>query len=73
MIKLKLIYDEEVDAAYIEFEEAKEVITQRLTEDIAINYSGGRVVGIEILSAKEYLFKNSDFKKVILKNLQPVL
>lgn len=68
---MKLIYDEEVDAVYIEFEEAKEVTTQRLTEDIAINYTGGKIVGIEILSAKEYLFKNSDFRKVILKNLQP--
>ena len=69
---MKLIYDEEVDAAYLEFYKADEVITQRLTEDIAVNYSGGKISGIEILSAKEYLFKNSEYKKIILENLEPV-
>ena len=45
--------------------------TQRLTEDIAINYNqNGEVVGIEVLAAREHIFKKEDDLKVILENLQ---
>lgn len=69
---MRLTYDPSVDAAYIIFEEGKfEVTTQRLTEDIAINYSPkGEIVGIEILSATEHLFKNTKEPTVKLENLK---
>ncbi len=69
---MKISYDSEVDAAYIRLKEGKfEVTTQRLTEEIAINYAGdGSVVGIEILDASKYLFKHKR-PQVKLENLQP--
>lgn len=69
---MKVTYDPNVDAAYIVFEEGNhEVTTQRLTEDIAINYSkDGKVVGIEILSASEHLFKDRSMPVIELENLK---
>lgn len=69
---MKIIYDPNVDAAYIVFEEGgHEVMTQRLTEDIAVNYSkDGKVVGIEILSASEHLFKDKTEPEIELENLK---
>jgi len=69
---MKISYDETVDALYIRFvDEPRQVITQRLTEDIAINYGpDGEVVGIEVLSACEHVFKKEDGLKVVLENLQ---
>jgi len=54
---MKIIYDDQVDALYVKFVDAKtKVTTQQLTEDIAVNYGPkGDVVGIEILSAHEHL------------------
>ena len=54
---MRIIYDANVDAVYVKFLDKKsKVITQRLTEDIAVNYGPkGDVVGIEILSAHEHL------------------
>ena len=54
---MRISYDATVDAVYIRFsEKSRQVTTQRLTEDIAINYGKkGDVVGIEILSAHEHL------------------
>ncbi len=54
---MRIIYDANVDALYVRFVDKKsKVITQRLTEDIAVNYGPkGDVVGIEILSAHEHL------------------
>jgi len=54
---MKIIYDDQVDALYVKFVDAKtKVVTHQLTEDIAVNYGPkGDVVGIEILSAHEHL------------------
>ena len=54
---MKIIYDEQVDALYVKFVDAKtKVVTHQLTEDIAVNYGPkGDVVGIEILSAHEHM------------------
>lgn len=69
---MKIIYDPKVDAAYIRLKEGHfQVTTQKLTEDIAVNYaSDGSVVGIEILDAKKYILKH---KRPIIElvNLQP--
>ena len=68
---MKISYDPIVDAAYIRLKEGKfEVTTQRLTEDIAINYApNGSVVGIEILDARKYIFKHKR-PQIELENLQ---
>ncbi len=69
---MKISYDETVDALYIRFiDEPRQVTTQRLTEDIAINYDqNGEVVGIEVLAAREHIFKKEKTLKVVLENLQ---
>jgi uncharacterized protein YuzE len=69
---MKITYDPKVDAAYIRLKEGKfQVITQRLTDEIAVNYApDGSVVGIEILDASNYLFKHKH-PQVQLENLQP--
>ena len=68
---MKITYDPNVNAAYIRLREGKfQVTTQRLTEDIAINYDPhGSVVGIEILDASKYLFKHKQ-PQIELENLQ---
>lgn len=70
---MKITYDPKVDAAYIRLREGKfEVTTQRLTEEIAVNYApNGSVVGIEILDASKYLIKHKR-PQIKLENLQPV-
>jgi len=74
VIKLKITYDPEVDAAYIRFVEGPiQVTTHRLSEDIALNYGpDGEVVGIEILSAREYLKFSNHIPEIQLENLKPV-
>ena len=69
---MKITYDDKVDALYIRFtDEPSQVLTQRLTEDIAVNYGpNGEVVGIEVLSARENIFKKEDNLKIILENLK---
>ena len=54
---MKLTYDPKVDALYVRFaDKPTQVTTQRLTEDIAVNYGPkGDIVGIEILDARHYL------------------
>ncbi len=55
---MKISYDSQVDALYIRLlNEPVEVTTQRLTEEVAVNYApDGRIVGIEILDASEHVF-----------------
>jgi uncharacterized protein YuzE len=55
---MKITYDVEVDALYIRFtDEPVEVITHRLTDEVAVNYSPqNEVVGIEILDASRHVF-----------------
>ncbi len=54
---MKISYDSEIDALYIRLIEGKyECRTVRLNEDIALNIGKGeKLVGIEILDAKEVL------------------
>ena len=71
---MKITFDPRVDAMYIRFlDETVPVTTQRLTEDVAINYApDGRVVGIEILDATEYVFHSEKERKVVIQNLTPI-
>lgn len=69
---MRISYDPRVDAAYIRLKPGKfHVTTQRLTEDVAVNYApDGSVVGIEVLDASKYLGKHRP-PHIQLENLQP--
>jgi len=68
---VKVKYDAEADALYIELKDTT-VTTKRLDQDIAIDYdSEGRIAGIEILSATERVFGKSGKHQVSLENLSP--
>lgn len=72
---MKVTYDAEVDALYIRLsDEPAEVITQRLSEEVAVNYApDGRIVGIEILDASEYIAGLKTERKISIENLVPVV
>lgn len=63
---MKITFDPQVDAMYIRLiDEPAQVTTQRLSEDVAINFApDGRVVGIEILDTTEYIFIQSQKEKL---------
>ena len=62
---MKITYDREVDALYIQFKDTT-VTTQHLTDGIAADYDAdGRLAGIEILDAVKRLGDTTVFKQVI--------
>lgn len=71
---MKITYDPQVDAMYIRFlDEPFQVTTQRLSEDVAVNDApDGRIVGIEILDAADYIFHSKKEHKIVLQNLTAV-
>ncbi len=71
---MKISYDPQVDALYIRFvDEPVQVLTHRLSEEVAVNYApDGRVVGIEILDASEYVFARQPERRVFVQNLESV-
>lgn len=68
---MKISYDANVDALYVKFiDKPAQVLTHRLTEDIAVNYGpDGDVVGIEVLSAHEHLKFSGKKLRVEAENL----
>jgi uncharacterized protein YuzE len=66
---MKITYDREVDALYIQFKETT-VTTKHLAEGIAADYDpDGRLAGIEVLDAMKRLGDPSVFKQVILEDI----
>lgn len=67
---MKISYDPEVDALYIRLIEGKyECRTLRLNEEIALNIGPGeKLVGIEILDAKEVL-GSGKLPNLVVENL----
>ena len=67
---MKISYDAEIDALYIRLLEGKhECRSVRLSDEVALNIGAGeKLVGIEILDAKEVLGKG-DVPQVVLENL----
>ena len=66
---MKITYDREVDALYIQFKETT-VTTKHLAEGIAADYdAAGRLAGIEVLDAMKRLGDPSVFKQVILEDI----
>ncbi|MFC1716557.1 DUF2283 domain-containing protein [Candidatus Poribacteria bacterium] len=70
---MKIKYDPEVDTTYISFkEDIIQVITIRITEDIAIDFGPHEeIAGIEILDASEHLSIVKESPKIELENLIP--
>ncbi len=54
---MKISYDSKYDVLYIRFRDGRaEVATRNLTDDFAVDIDeGGRVVGLEILSASTHI------------------
>jgi uncharacterized protein YuzE len=73
MSLVKITYDPDVDALYVRFlDGVHQVTTQRLTEDVAVNYApDGRIVGIEVLDASESVFPTSE-RTITVQNLTPI-
>ncbi|MBI3967302.1 MAG: DUF2283 domain-containing protein [Chloroflexi bacterium] len=71
---MRISYDPQVDAMYIRFAaEPAQCLTLRLNEDVAINHTAdGRIVGIEILGASEYVAGPGEEPHVVLENLLAV-
>ena len=70
---MKIKYDPQVDALYISFKKGPtQVTTLRLSENVAIDLGPGeRIVGIEILDARNHLALGSIKPKILLENLEP--
>jgi uncharacterized protein YuzE len=71
---MKISYDSDVDALYIRFvDEPVQVTTQRLSEDVAINYApDGNIVGIEILDASTHVFRTGTEPQITVHNLTTI-
>jgi YD repeat-containing protein len=66
---MKITYDVEVDALYIQFLEAT-VTTEHLAEGIAADYDAeGRLAGIEILDALKRFGDPQVLRQVILQDV----
>jgi uncharacterized protein YuzE len=67
---MKITYDKEVDAIYIKFLEGEHQCRNlRLNDDITLNIGiGEKLVGIEILDAKEVL-ANGQLPSLMIENL----
>lgn len=71
---MKISYDAQVDALYIRLiDRPVHVTTQRLTEDVAVDYGpSGAVVGIEVLDASANVFCSETERNVLIENLTAV-
>lgn len=67
---MKITYDPEVAALYIRLiDKPTEVTTQRLSGEIAVNYApNGRIVGIEVLDAAEYVLRLGEEPTVAIRH-----
>jgi len=66
---MKIIYDPEVDALHILFQETT-VTTEELTDGIAADYDAqGRLAGIEILDAAQRLGSREGLRQVVLEGV----
>jgi YD repeat-containing protein len=66
---VKITYDPEVDALYIQFLDTT-VTTEHLAEGIAADYDAeGRLAGIEILDALERLGGSQTLRQVTLEDI----
>jgi len=55
---MKMLYDKQVDALYIQFRQITDgsAITKDLSDSVSINYDNeGKIAGIEILDASKFM------------------
>jgi len=71
---MKITYDPEVDAMYIQFAgEATGVTTQRISEEVAMDFApDGTVVGIEILDASECVPNIAAMRQIPVEQLTSI-
>jgi uncharacterized protein YuzE len=63
---MKVLYDKQVDALYIQFRQITDgsAITNDLSDSVSINYdSEGKIAGIEILDASKFIDFLSESKQ----------
>ncbi len=61
---MRMTVDEEADALYIRFDEAKIVESEEVSDGIILDFDAtGRVVGLEMLYVRER-FPNADLSRV---------
>ena len=66
---MKITYDSEIDALYIQFLDSK-VTTEHLAEGIAVDYAPeGQLAGIEILDAVKQFGDPGTLRQVILEDV----
>ena len=66
---MKITYDQDVDALYIQFKKTT-VTTKQVAEGIAIDYDAeGRLAGIEILDAVRSVGDPAVFRQVVLEDI----
>ena len=66
---MKITYDPEIDALYIQFLDSK-VTTEHLAEGIAVDYDPeGQLAGIEILDAVKQFGDPGTLRQVILEDV----
>jgi uncharacterized protein YuzE len=68
---MKITYDKEVDAIYIQLLEGKhQCHSVRLSDEVALNIGKKeKLVGIEILDASRVLGKNGKMTEIMIENL----
>ncbi len=55
-LEMRITYDPQYDLLYLKFSDAEKVLCKEVDEDISFDVDdGGKLVGIEILSASEHL------------------
>lgn len=62
---MKISYDPTVDAMYIYLSDKKSTRTEVISHDLMVDYSGKKLIGIEILDVSDKLAKK-DLGSVIL-------
>ncbi len=70
---MRITYDREVDALYIQFLEAT-VSTDHVAAGVAVDYAAdGRIAGIEILDARHRFSDFSVFQQVVVEDMKPAI
>jgi uncharacterized protein YuzE len=61
---MRMTWDEEADALYLRFDEAKIVESEEVSNGIILDFdASGRVVGLEMLDVRQR-FPNADFSRI---------
>ncbi len=68
---VKLTYDSEIDALYIQLQDASTVDSVDVEDGVTLDLdASGGVVGVEILDARSHLDSESDWPALILEHVE---